>query len=66
MEIVACLRISYIEGYILHYYEKVFKRKHTIYLGTINLIVKNPIGNRFEAIFMSVYMFIQASTCMLL
>ena len=61
MEIMTCLNISYVEEYISHHYDKKeFQKKQIIYLGTINLIVKNPVGNRFDPLFMLVYMFIQA------
>ena len=59
MEIMTCLNISYVEEYISHHYDKKeFQKKQIIYLGTINLIVKNPVENRFELLFMSVCMFI--------
>ena len=53
-----CLSISYVEKYILHYFDKkVFKRKQIIYLLTINIILNNPVGNSFEPLFKSVYRF---------
>ena len=59
MEIMTCLNISYVEEYISHHYDnKEFQKKQIIYQGTIKLIVKNPVGNRFEPLFMSVYVFI--------
>ena len=61
MEIMTCLNISYVEEYISHHYDKKeFQKKQILYLLTINLIVKNPVGNRFDTLFMLVYMFIQA------